>query len=87
MARAIGIPAREVSGLYYADEIGGFGGHAWAEVALDGKWIPVDPAWGQTWVDPAHIRIYTEGVSDYAQQVVQLADDLEIKVLEMEKKK
>ena len=87
MARSLGIPAREVSGLYYADELGGFGGHAWAEVALDGKWIPVDPAWNQAWTDPAHVRIYTEGVSEYAQQVVQLSGNLKIEIVSKQRNK
>lgn len=42
--RAAGIPARNVTGLVYADfgdEGGIFGFHAWSEVWL-GKWVPVD---------------------------------------------
>ncbi len=87
LARALEIPSREISGLFYADEIGGFGGHAWAEVALDGEWVPVDPAWNQTWTDAAHIRIYTDGASDYAQQTVQLSGDMKIEVVEVKRKK
>ena len=87
LARALGIPAREVSGIYYADELGGFGGHAWAEVALNGKWVPVDPAWSQSWTDAAHIRMYTYGVSDYSQQVVQLSGKLKIEIDSIERKR
>lgn len=57
LARAAGIPAREVGGLLWVEELGAFGGHAWAEVALDGRWVPVDPTWGQVPADPAHIRL------------------------------
>ncbi|MCO4772549.1 MAG: lasso peptide biosynthesis protein [Deltaproteobacteria bacterium] len=57
LARAAGIPAREVSGLLWVEELGAFGGHAWAEVALAGVWVPVDPTWGQVPADPAHIRL------------------------------
>ena len=87
LARALGIPAREVSGIYYADELGGFGGHAWAEVALDGKWVPVDPAWSQPWTDAAHIRMYTHGLSDYSQQVVQLSGKLKIEIVSIKRKR
>jgi transglutaminase-like putative cysteine protease len=57
MARAAGVPAREVTGLLWVEELGAFGGHAWAEVALAGMWVPVDPTWGQVPADPAHIRL------------------------------
>ena len=57
VAQAAGIPAREASGLMWIDELGAFGGHAWAEVALDGQWVAVDPTWGQLPADPTHIRL------------------------------
>jgi len=57
LARAAGIPAREVGGLLWVEELGAFGGHAWAEVALGGRWVPVDPTWGQVPADPAHVRL------------------------------
>lgn len=61
LARAVGVPARVVTGLMYAgDELSAFGGHAWNEVAIDDLWIPVDPTWNQTTVDAARIRIATE---------------------------
>lgn len=47
LCRAAGIPARTVEGLAWAgDESGSFGPHTWAEVALAGKWVPVDPSTG-----------------------------------------
>jgi protein-glutamine gamma-glutamyltransferase len=62
LARAAGVPAREVSGLMYmGDEIGGFGGHAWNEVALDGVWVPVDATHGETELDATHIALGREG--------------------------
>lgn len=46
MCRAVGIPARVVCGVVYADSFLSkqniFGGHMWAEVYLDGKWIWLD---------------------------------------------
>ena len=57
LARAAGIPAREVGGLLWVRELGAFGGHAWAEVALGGRWVPVDPTWGEFPAGPTHIRL------------------------------
>ncbi|MBI2381031.1 MAG: transglutaminase domain-containing protein [Gammaproteobacteria bacterium] len=57
LARRLGIPAREVSGLVYlGDSHQRFGGHAWAEVALAGRWQAVDPTWNAVGVDASHIR-------------------------------
>ena len=42
MSKAAGIPARFLMGYVYID--GAWGGHAWSEVYIDGKWIPIDAA-------------------------------------------
>lgn len=56
LARAAGIPAREVGGLaYMGDDTRAFGGHAWNEVILNGVWVPVDAAFNQVEVDAGHI--------------------------------
>ena len=34
--------------MYMGDDVKSFGGHAWDEVVLDGKWVPVDPTWNET---------------------------------------
>jgi transglutaminase-like putative cysteine protease len=61
LARALSIPAREVSGLaYMGDEVRAFGGHAWCEVVLEGRWVPVDPTWGETSLSATHIRLSTQ---------------------------
>ena len=47
LCRVSGIPARAVAGLsWMGDEAGTFGWHQWAEVALGGRWVPVDPTLG-----------------------------------------
>jgi transglutaminase-like putative cysteine protease len=59
LARAAGIPARRVDGLA-ATEVGGapaFGFHAWAEVALDGHWVQVDPTWDEPVADATHVLL------------------------------
>jgi hypothetical protein len=61
LARAAGVPAREVSGLVYmGDDQKAFGGHAWNEVVLDGCWVPVDASCRETEVDATHISFGNE---------------------------
>jgi hypothetical protein len=61
LARAAGVPAREVSGLLYVgDSVKAFGGHAWNEVVLGGVWVPVDASMGETEVNATHICFGTE---------------------------
>jgi transglutaminase-like putative cysteine protease len=56
LARSLGIPAREVRGLLYAEgESPAFVGHAWCEVVLDDVWRPVDPTLGQARTDATHV--------------------------------
>jgi hypothetical protein len=60
LARAVGIPTRDVTGLVYAgDDEQAFGLHAWNEVVLDGHWTPVDASCGQTEIDATHINFGT----------------------------
>ncbi len=64
LARSAGIPAREVSGLVYmGDDVKAFGGHAWDEVVLDGRWVPVDPTWDETEINATHITLDRKGKS------------------------
>ncbi len=42
LERAAGLASRVVWGYVY--EEGMWGGHAWTEVALDGRWVPIDAA-------------------------------------------
>jgi transglutaminase-like putative cysteine protease len=60
LARAAGIPAREIGGLIYmGDAFKAFGGHAWNEVILDGKWVGIDATWNETKLNPTHIRLHS----------------------------
>ena len=61
LARAVGIPAREVSGLMYmGDDSKAFGGHVWNEVVLDGVWTPIDAAFDEVEIDATHLCFGTE---------------------------
>lgn len=58
LARAAGLPARELSGLVYASDFEQrFVWHAWAEVAVDGRWWAVDPTFGEVPADATHIKL------------------------------
>jgi transglutaminase-like putative cysteine protease len=58
LARAVGLPAREVGGIVYADlDEPAFGWHAWAEIHDGARWITVDPTWNQVFVDATHIKL------------------------------
>ncbi|MEZ4268656.1 MAG: transglutaminase-like domain-containing protein [Myxococcota bacterium] len=56
LCRAAGIPARPVFGVAYLGAGSrAFGYHAWAEVELDGRWVPVDPTWDEATADATHL--------------------------------
>jgi transglutaminase-like putative cysteine protease len=62
LCRAVGVPARFVSGTAYTDDPRfreGWGPHAWAEVYFPGKgWVPFDVTYGQLGdVDLTHIEL------------------------------
>lgn len=57
MARALGFAARTVTGLAYDAGTEMFALHNWSEVALDGRWLPVDPTWNQVPADAGHLRL------------------------------
>jgi hypothetical protein len=84
LARAAGIPAREVGGVVY---VGGdkpsFGWHAWSEIHDGKQWVTVDPTFNQVRIDPTHIK-FSEGEEDQA--YLNVAGKLKVKVLEVEKK-
>ncbi|MGA9769677.1 MAG: transglutaminase domain-containing protein [Blastocatellia bacterium] len=63
MSRALGLPARIVTGMAYGD--GSFGGHAWVEVYA-GRWIELDPTWGTDFVDATHVRSASGELLAYA---------------------
>ncbi len=61
LSRAVGIPARVVSGMSYTNSPlfpENWGAHAWAEVYFPGYgWVPFDVTYGEYgWVDPTHIK-------------------------------
>ncbi len=63
LCRAVGIPARVVVGVAYVQEFAGhegFGGHAWTQAYVGGKWIGLDAAFkggGRGGYDAGHIAL------------------------------
>ncbi len=87
MCRSVGIPARYVAGITYSKE--GWGYHAWAEVYLDDRWVPVDPTWNEIgWIDGTHIEfgkfIDGEDVKVTASYISE--DDEEVEIMQPEPK-
>lgn len=78
LARAAGIPARGAAGLAYVN--GKFFYHAWPEVWL-GRWVAVDPTFGEFPADAAHLRFVTGGLTRQA-ELLRLIGTLSIDVLE-----
>ncbi|MCB9648566.1 MAG: transglutaminase domain-containing protein [Deltaproteobacteria bacterium] len=88
LAKIAGIPTRLVTGLVYVGPGRKmFGYHEWVEVYLAGRWIPMDPTFGQDVADPTHIK-FTEGQSDHdglreaGLVAAQIIGDLKLDVLE-----
>ena len=56
MCKALGVPARYVSGYLYVTDMIHLASHAWAEVWLDGKWHCFDVS-NQLFQPSAHIYV------------------------------
>lgn len=81
LARAAGLPAREVAGLIYVDgPKPGFYFHQWAKVWV-GKWIEVDPTFDQPIADATHIKL-AEGDLFEQTKILPVIGQLSIEVLE-----
>ena len=64
MCRAVGIPAQVVVGFAYVKDYAGmqdrFGGHAWVQAYIGGKWVGLDAAFmstGRNGYGPGHIAL------------------------------
>ena len=79
LARSLGIPAKMIAGLVHRN--GRFFYHAWPEIYL-GRWVPVDPTFGEAPVDAAHIPLVEGGLKEQASLLANLGR-LHIWVLEV----
>ncbi|MFH0944582.1 MAG: transglutaminase-like domain-containing protein [Planctomycetota bacterium] len=62
LLRSAGIPSRIAMGVVYVGGI--FGGHAWTEASIDGRWYALDATIGRGGVDPTHVRMGTSSLKD-----------------------
>lgn len=80
-ARALEIPTRVVNGIVYTRGYQGFLYHTWAESLVNGRWVPVDPTFGQLPADATHIKfIEGEGFSDLL-PLVDLIGRLQVRII------
>lgn len=80
LSRAAGIPTKISVGLVYYN--GRFYYHAWPKVFV-GRWINMDPTFGQAIADATHIEL-AEGDLDKQIEIVKLIGNLKLKVIEYE---
>ena len=78
LARAAGIPAKMDSGVVMVG--GRFYYHAWPEIWA-GRWIAIDPTFGQFPADATHIRL-EEGGLDKQVRIIKLMGKMKIDILE-----
>lgn len=78
LARAAGLPAAVKVGLAY--QRGAFYYHAWPAVWV-GKWVEMDPTWGEDTVDATHIA-FVEGELNAQMRLLKVMGKLRIEVLE-----
>jgi hypothetical protein len=66
LARAAGLAAKTQAGIVY--QHGAFYYHAWPSVYL-GRWVEMDPTWGQRTVDATHLPLASGELADQLQLV------------------
>ncbi len=85
LARAAGVPSRLRMGLVYAGGI--WGGHAWVDVLIGNKWIPIDGAlYSPGPADAARFSCFTgsleENTISEMNSLAQLFGNVDVKILE-----
>ncbi len=85
MNRALGIPAKFISGIAYTNSElfeEGFGAHGWAEVYFPGYgWVPFDVTYGEFgFVDASHIKLKESlDANDASTRFQWLGKDIDVK--------
>ncbi len=70
LGRAVGLPTRMCTGLAYVG--GGFGYHAWAEFYV-GRWVEMDPSWGEMTADAGHMKLHSSTLDEMSYARASLA--------------
>ncbi len=81
LGRAVGLPTRLVTGLAYVG--GSFGYHAWTEVYV-GRWVEMDPSWGEMTADAGHLMLYASALDEASYARASLATGRTIGAIEIE---
>lgn len=89
VCRARKIPARVCIGLVHVPGLRGFAFHAWNEVWVKDRWVPLDATLGRGFVPPDHIKLADtnlDGGNAYAAvlPVVRAMGQLELEVVSIE---
>ena len=77
LARAAGLPAAVRVGIAYAH--GAFYYHAWPAVHI-GRWVEMDPTWGQKRVDATHVGLLEGELVDQL-SLLKMIGNLEVEVV------
>ncbi len=91
LARARGIPARMAIGLVYIEGRRAFGFHAWTEVYVKDRWIPIDGTLALGGIGAAHLKIAASNlkaatVYNALLPVVKLIGGLRIEIVDIVRK-
>ncbi len=84
MARSLGLPTKMAAGIVYSESIfedGAFYYHAWPEVWLGDRWVPLDPTFGQFPADATHLKL-VEGELDKQMELMGVIGRLRLEVVE-----
>ncbi len=84
LSRAIGLPAKVCAGLVYQDD--GFYYHAWNEIYMAGRWVPIDATLNRIEMDAAHIKL-AEGSLDAQTDIVNLIGKLKVEIISVDGQK
>ncbi|MBU4271922.1 MAG: transglutaminase family protein [Planctomycetes bacterium] len=91
LARARGIPARLAIGLVYIEGRRAFGFHAWTEVYVKDRWIPIDGTLAHGGIGAAHLKIAASNLKEASVYnallpVVKLIGGLRIEIVDIVRK-
>ena len=82
LARAARIPTRIAVGIVWSEELQAFGYHAWPEVWV-GRWVWMDPTFGEDVADATHVKLVEGGIERWA-GVLAFVGRLQVEVEEVE---
>lgn len=79
LTRSLGIPTKICLGIVYKDGL--FYYHAWPAVYLNGRWLPVDPTFGQQVTDATHIKLL-EGSYESTVGLMRVIGKLTVRIID-----